>query len=280
MKIKLLTLLIVSTICFCSCSGVKFAAAPTNIPLPGDFKDRILYESGIAAYTFEDLVGNVLLFKGNERPVRIGILTPNGFTPSAIAIPQNGSLNYYHSFIQKGAETQGSYLAFAADFANDQMAELTLEDIARADIPFTQASFAEITTMLTNWVQSHPKTDASIKRMWIKSVVLTTRLYTAGTKISASASAQIGSVVGVKSGIYSTNNETIKSTVIGFEAFDIDEFVGQLGAMASGNGGGFAVPIDQINTLINKASTEKQGAVIQGFIKADAGKPVKTNGGS
>jgi len=275
-KIKLLILLLIS-IGFCSCSGVKFAAAPTNIPLPGDFKDRILYESGIAAYTFEDLVGNVLLFKENNRPVRIGIVVPTGYVPNAITIPQNGSMNYYHSFIQKGAETQGSYLAFAADFANDQMAELTLEDVARADVPFTQQSFAELTSLLTSWVQSHPKNDPNVKRMWVKSVVLTTRLYTAGTKISANASAQIGSVVGVKSGIYSTNNETVKSTVIGFEAFDIDEFVGQLGNLANSGTPGIPVPIDQINSLIIKCKTEKDGTISS---TQQGNGAVKTNGGT
>jgi hypothetical protein len=214
-----------------SCAGVKFANAPVNADIPDSFKKRALYPAGVAAYDFQDFVGNILIIKENEDPLRIGIIRPASFTP--IVIPIDDPNNYYKSRVQKGAEVKGAYLAFAANFSTEQLAELELVDIARAGISFDdQNNFQEVVEKAKIWVHDHPKTELSIKRLWVKSAVVTRRLYNDFIKIDANASGQVGDVVGVSTGVYNKSSTTIKSVILSFEAFDIDELVDQSSAIA------------------------------------------------
>ncbi len=222
---KILNLLFVLiSIVLTSCAGVKFANAPVNTDLPESFTERSLYPAGVAGYNFQDLVGNVLEIKKNENPFRIGMIVPNGY--KATVIPILDPNNYYKSRIQQGAELKGSYLKFAANFKADQLAELELIDIARSGIPFdTIKIFNEILEQATKWVSTHPKSDTSITRVWVKAVVLTRRIYNDMVNVGANASGQVGDVVGVSTGVYNKHETEIKSVIIAFESFDIDKFV-------------------------------------------------------
>jgi hypothetical protein len=224
MRIKEVFAILVLTLT--GCAGVRFAQSPVNTDLPESFTKRALYPAGIAAYDFQDLVGNILKIKQNEDPLRIGIVRPN--TYEAKVIPIDDPNNYYKSRIQRGASAKGSYLAFTGSFSADQLAEVELIDIARSGISFdNQNIFQEIVDTAKKWVQNHPKTDPTIKRLWVKSAVLTRKLYNEFVKIDANASGQTGEVVGVSTGIYNKNSTIIKSVILGFEALDIDELVNQ-----------------------------------------------------
>jgi hypothetical protein len=225
------------TLGIASCDGVKFLSIAPNLDLPKAYTSRSIYESGVAAYEFNDLVGNILKIKtdNSHSPLRVGIIRTKDSDTSVHIIGEAASLNFYHSFITKGGELKGNYLAFAGGFSKDQMAEYTLFDLAYASILFSQESFDVLTKALKAWVKDHPKSDSS-KRIWIKSVVLTSGLYTAGNKIKANASGVLGSTVGVNGSVYNTNTQTIKNTIIGFDYFDIDEFVGSLNANAISGG--------------------------------------------
>jgi hypothetical protein len=245
MKIKFLTLI---TFVFSGCAGVKFANAPVNKPLPETFTNRSLYPAGVAAYEFQDLVGNILRIKANQNPLRIGMIRPNNFV--SVVIPITESNNYYKSRIQKGAESKGSYLAFAADFSEEQLAEIELIDIARAGIRFENDTiFDQITSRAQEWVRNNPKTDTSVTRVWIKSVVLTKTIYNEFTNVGIKASGQVGDVVGVTTGVYNKSAETIRSVLISFEAFDIDELVKNSINSTTNLKGMFPIAKEQIRTI-------------------------------
>ena len=194
MKIKEIVTILALTLT--GCAGVRFAQSPVNADLPESFTKRALYPAGIAAYDFQDFVGNILKIKQNEDPIRIGIIRPNLYEAKIIPIDEPN--NYYKSRIQKGASTKGSYLAFTGSFSDDQLAEVELVDIARSGISFdNQNIFQEIVDKAKNWVSNHPKTDPTIKRLWVKSAVVTRKLYNDFVKIDANASGQTGDVVGV-----------------------------------------------------------------------------------
>lgn len=216
----IILLLVVSTAS--GCAGVKFAPANTNEPIPDAWKNRALYPAGVAGYEFQDLVGNVLVIRNSQDPLRVGLIRPDSYENKVIPITDPN--NFYRSRIQKGAEAEGAYLAFAAKFSADDMAELTLVDVARAGIVLNDAgSFAEILSKMKAWVASNPKADPNSQRLWVKAVVLSRRAYSSHTKIDSNASGQVGDVTGVKTGVYRKDESTIKSVIIGFEAFDIDE---------------------------------------------------------
>ena len=226
---KVIKLLAFSLISFglIGCAGVKFAPAAVNEPIPDAFSKRALYPAGVAGYEFQDLVGSILSVKNKEDPVMIGMIRPEKYKNSVTYITDSN--NYYHSRIQKGAEVQGSYLAFAGNFSAGQMAELTLIDIARAGIVWgtSDAAWEKFQKAATEWVNRHPKADNSIKRLWVKSVVLSRRLYSSYTNVGADATGQVGHVIGVESGVYRKSENESKSVMLAFEAFDIDSIAQQ-----------------------------------------------------
>lgn len=218
-----------------SCSGVKFASAPVNKALPETFTNRAIYPAGVAGYEFQDLVGNILKVDSGKNPIRIGLIRPDSYKSEII--PITDANNYYKSRIQRSAEASGSYLAFSANFSAEKLAELTLIDIARAGIILNDNNtFKEILDSAKVWVETHPKGTNSAKRLWVKSVVLTRRVYNDFTKIEADASGQKSDVVGVSTGVYSKDENSIKSVIIAFEAFDIDELVSSSAALADTKG--------------------------------------------
>ena len=224
-------MLLAVLICLASCKGLKFAPASVNAALPGPFKARSVYPSDNAGgYKFQDLTGAIVIIKENTDPLLVGIIRPDSFRTSVSAITDPST--YYKSRIQKGAEAQGSYLQFAASFSAEQMAELELVDAAWAGIEFnTDLPFTQIITKAQAWVQTHPKTDTASKRIWIKEIVLTRRLYTDYTKIKADASGVVGPAVGLKTGVYNTNETHNKSIILGLVAYDIDKMVAQAGSI-------------------------------------------------
>jgi hypothetical protein len=233
-------------------TGIKFASVTPNLDLPSAYTSRSIYQSGVAAYEFQDLVGNILIIKKSslDNPIRAGVITPTGFKDTVTLISSAASLNYYHSVITKGGALKGNYLAFSADFTDDEMADFTLVDVARASIEFNATTYTDVATQLKTWVQQHPKTDSTIKRIWIKDVVLSSSLYTAGTKISENASGVIGSTLGVNGSVYNTNNQTIKNTIICFEYFDVDDLVGTLSHIgADAITGDLNIPLAKVQSL-------------------------------
>ena len=232
---KNLFLIPIISIFLISCSGVKFASAPVNKDLPETFTNRSIYPAGVAGYEFQDLVGNILKVDSGQNPIRIGVIRPASYKSEIV--PITDANNYYKSRIQKGAEANGNYLAFAAKFSAEKLAELTLIDVARAGIVLDDMnSFKEILDSAKVWVEAHPKGTSTANRLWVKSVVLTKRVYNDFTEIKANASGQQSDVVGVSTGVYSKDENSIKSVIIAFEAFDIDELVSSSTALADTKG--------------------------------------------
>lgn len=228
-------LILITSMLLISCSGVKFASAPVNQALPETFTNRAIYPAGVADYEFQDLVGNILKVDSGKNPIRIGLIRPAKYQNEII--PITDANNYYKSRIQKGASASASYLGFAASFSADKLAELTLIDIAWAGITLDDnITFKEILDSAKNWVATHPKGASTANRLWIKSVVLTRRVYNDFTKIEADASGQKSDVVGVSTGVYSKDENSIKSVIIAFEAFDIDDLVSSSTALESTKG--------------------------------------------
>lgn len=228
---KFIFLLFVVAIIY-GCDGVKFAPAPVNKPLPDAFTKRSIYPGGVAGYNFQDLVGNILLIENGKDPLRIGLIRPEAYVNDVI--PITDSINYYRSRIQKGAEIQGSYLAFAANFSTDDMAELTFDDRTMAGIEFeNEATWEEIENKIVEWVQRHPKRNPDDSRLWLKTVVLSHRIYQSYIKIETDASGQVGDVTGVKTGVYRKDEEELKSVMLGFESFDVDKLVEEVSQMGS-----------------------------------------------
>lgn len=218
---RMWTLLALSASLLAGCGGVKFAPASINEPIPDTFLKRAVYPGGVAGYEIGDLVGNVLVVRDGVDPVRVDVIRPAGFIPSIAPITDPNS--YYRSRIQAGAQAQGEYLAFAAKFSADQMADLILADVAMSSIDFSQAAtWSDVRGKIATWVRAHPKSDPASRRLWVKTVVLTRKVYNSYSKIDANASGQVGEVTGVQTGIYRKSDNDIKSVIIGYEAFDVD----------------------------------------------------------
>lgn len=251
---------IISSFILSGCGGVRIAQSSINNTLPPAYTTRSIYPSGVAAYDFNDLVGNVLEIKKASAtgPLRLAIIRPADYKDSIQILTQQNSLNYYHSLITRGGAAQGAYLSFSASFTDDQTVEYTLYDIGQASIEFTPKSFNEVETAIEAWVKQHPRTDTSTKRIWLKSVVLSSSLYTAGVKMTGSASAVVaGPAVNVNGSIYSTSNETIKGTIIGFDYFDVDDMVS---SMAVEN----AAPVKNYNKFKSKRQLTISGKIDKG----------------
>jgi hypothetical protein len=210
-----------------SCRGLKPGESPVNIPIPKEFADRTVFPTDLAgANRFQDLAGSIITFKAATTPIFAGLARPDSYV--AVSVPITDPNTYYKSRIQKGAEIQGGYLQFAAGFTADQMAELELIDISWAGISFdTETPWNQVIKKAQTWVETHPKTDTTIKRWWIKEVTLTRRVFTSYAKIKADASGTVGPIVGLKAGIYNNNDNSVKSVIIGLVAYDIDQMVAQ-----------------------------------------------------
>lgn len=214
-------LLTLSALMLSGCGGVRFAPASVNEPIPDTFSKRAVYPAGVAGYEIGDLVGNVLIVHDGAEPVRVDVIRPNGFVPKITPITDPNS--YYRSRIQAGAQAQGEYLAFASKLSTDEMADLILADVAMSNVDFSQAAtWSDVKGKIAAWVHQHPKSDSGSHRLWVKTVVLTRRVYNSYSKIAADASGQVGEVTGVKTGIYRKSENDIKSVIIGYEAFDVD----------------------------------------------------------
>jgi len=229
--------------------GIKFAQLPVNVTLPEAFASRATYPGGVAGYNFKDLVGNVLLVDETDSPLLIGVLRPNGYKDSVKLITD--PLNYYKSKIQFGAQAQGSYLAFAAGFKADQLAEVTLFDVAWAGINFGEGStFPDIQQKIVTWVREHPKgpQDSTGQRLWIKSAVLTKKLVQSYVKIDMNASGQLA-VVGVKTGVYAESGDEVREVIIAIEAFDMDKFVGTVSLLPAAHGPEVLLPARHLRPI-------------------------------
>jgi len=211
---------VLASVWLCGC-GVKFAASPVNKTVPESFARRAVFTGSFDPYCFQDIVGNILSVEPDKDAVRIDVIRPAGYVNEVVLIED--SLNYYRSRIQTGAEAQGAYLLFAAKFSSEDLAELTLDDVARAGIELKEEStWAELRERIVTWVMDHPNPNPGRSRLWIKSAVLSRKVYTGYTKIDSSASGQVGEVTGVKTGVYRKDEESIRSVILGVEAFDID----------------------------------------------------------
>lgn len=206
----------------CSC-GVRFTPVTPNLNLPEAYNERSIYPGGIAIYAPEDLAGNILTIRENEKPITGGKIIPAKTAIKYVPLTADQSLNYYNSKITKGGEAQGNYLSFAASFKGDEMAELEMVDIGFVNISLNTDQFNELKKEAQAWVKTHPKDNSGVKRIWVKSVVLTSRRFTSSTKISANASGIATPAVKVGANVYSTSNTSIRSVLMGFEAYDMDE---------------------------------------------------------
>ena len=210
----------------CGC-GVTFGDVKTNLPIPEGFRARSVYPSGVAAYTFEDLVGAILVLEEGKDPVRLGLILPPKYPVEVQVIEK--PLHSYESRITSGASAQGGYLAFAADMKTDTIVHIKLADAAKAGISYTQDpnAWPSIEEQLIKWVKEHPK-KGNETRIWIKELVLVSKSFNTYSKISSNASGQVGSVTGVEGGVYATYDKDDLTSIITFESVDIDRVVGLL----------------------------------------------------
>lgn len=219
---RIALLLAVSLIYGCT-SGVQFASSPVNKPLPKAFTERTVCLKGGSEYVIDDLVGNVITKQNSQDFITIGMIRPANYVSQVIPIKE--SLNYYHSRIQSGAAVEGSYLVFSTTLGAEDMAEITLDDIAIASINLKdEATWSDIQSKINKWVKEHPKNNPKESRLWIRSVIMTRVVYNTYTKINADASGQVGAVVGVKTGVYRNNEDQTKSVIVGFDVYDVDEY--------------------------------------------------------
>ena len=217
----ILALLLLPLLCAC---GVKFGDAPVNLPVPEGFRSRSVYPTGVAAYTFEDLVGAILVIEKGRDPERLGIVLPTDQTVEVHLIET--PLHSYESRITAGAEAQGGYLAFAARMKSNSIAHIRLSDVARAGVRYVNRPdvWQSIESQLVEWVESHPK-KGNEKRVWIKELVLVQKSLNVYHEISANASGQVGAVTGVEGKVYATYEKDDLTTLVTFDCSDIDYVV-------------------------------------------------------
>lgn len=206
-----------------SCRGVKFDPAPINADLPNDLKHRTVID-GLYSYSFEDYVGQIFVLENKEIRRTKHKIVLETYEIKPIPILEEDSHNFYKSRITKGAKFKANYLAFAADFTGEEMAEITLVDFARAEIKFTKSVQDDLIPKMEQWVANNPK-PAGMQRLWVQAAVLTKKFYSGYTKIDANAQAQVGEVVGVEAGVYRKEEIQGISVILGFYVLDIDDYV-------------------------------------------------------
>lgn len=218
MKIRAYALIFIITL-VSGCTGIRFAKAPVNAPIPVAFTQRSTYPSSVTSYEFEQLVGAIISVTPDKGLTRVGQVLASTSEPRAI--PIENALNYYHSRIQQGISAKGGYFAFTANMSADSLVDLELDDIARATTEYND----EVILKLNEWVRNHPKPNEVTQRIWVKTAVLTRQTITDYVKISANASGQIGEVTGVQTGVYRKSDNSSRSTIIGFDSYDVDQLV-------------------------------------------------------
>jgi len=203
------------------CVGVRFADETINRVLPDDFKNRNIYpETDIFKYKLDSLVGRILVCQPdqiNDRicdcDLKITRIIKNGTTPETISPEQK----VFSSKIDQGASAQGSYLAFAAKFSAEQVAEILITDSALVFIKDDDVPIED----LKQYVQSNPRVGQE-KRFWIQGALLATIIQRELIKIDTDAEGVVGNVSGIKGGVYNHRGQESNDYRISLLMPDID----------------------------------------------------------
>lgn len=220
MRIALLSAT-VAAIFLGGCGGIEFADEQINRSLPDDFKNRNIYpETDIFKYKLDSLVGRILICAPDQVSERVFDcdlklmrITTAGTAPETTTPEQQ----VWSSKIDQRAATQGSYLAFAANFSAEQAAEILITDsalvfIEDGDVPITE---------LRDYVQDNTK-PPNARRFWIQGALLATIIQRDLVKIDANAEGVVGNTTGLKGSVYNKREQDSVDYRISLLLTDID----------------------------------------------------------
>jgi len=242
-------LTVILSVSITGCSGVKFASDPNfNRNLPQDFVKRDLYEkTDIFKYRLDDLVGHILVCKTvTDKPKTedcelklTRIIKDN--TSLVTEMPKQA---IYRSKVNSAAATQGSYLAFTANFSVDQIAEVTITDSTLIAVKAEDVPIDALKTYVTN----NPN-DGLVKRYWIQAALLATLVQKDYTKIKADASGVVGNTTGIGGSVYNEHGSDSYDWRISMLLPDIDKDLDKKFALSGEDTPGSGLTIRSIQGL-------------------------------
>jgi len=202
------------------CTGVKFNSVEMNNSLPEELKNRSLFrdESGLMRYRLTELVGSVLF--STQTPgvydLRKVILADNYRPKLETVKEEEGKL--YTATVDSGAAAEGSYFSFAAKLSAEQIAGVTIQDMALVfvlnnDVPWRK--------LVSEAHTSNP--DPSAKRYWVQGALLTLQSISNFTKISADANGVVGPTMGAKGNVYNKQGLEFRDYKISLRLVDLDK---------------------------------------------------------
>jgi hypothetical protein len=214
----IILLLITSFILGC---GIKFNSVQFTKDVPDSFKDRVVYndESGLMKYKLTQLVGCVLYEKAPSGHYDMTkVILKKDYEPKLEIIDDaNGKI--FEGTINQSASIKGSYLSFAASFAENEIATFLIRDrnlvfIDRNDIPDSLLKVEAET----------PKNDPTKKRYWVRGVILSSIDASCYTEISSNQSGVVGPTVGVEGTVYNKSGREINDYRISLCLLNLDNY--------------------------------------------------------
>lgn len=199
------------------CSGVRFGNLALNEELPEDWKNRNLYHNtSIFKHQLQDLAGSLLQKREGETEfVRVGRVVNPGYAP-ALKLMDDGKV--YESKIDRGAEVQGGYLAWAAKLQANQKASVVIQDVSMVFIPYPDIPWKELSRIA---ISQPPARD--VQRYYVQGVLLSSIVIEKYAEIEANASGVIGATIGVAGKVYTREGSVARDFRIALEIIDIDK---------------------------------------------------------
>ena len=198
--------------------GLSFSNIPNfNKGLPEDFKRRVLWaETDIFKYNLEQLAGHVIYAKAAVGQYDRGPRYVKPQKAPVLKVIDSGQI--YHSKIDRGAQAEGSYLAFAAALSDDQTADVNIIDTAQVFIPYEDVPMEDLLKEAAK-----PAPSGTTKRYYIQGVLLATVTTQYGVKIKADASGVVGNAFGAKGNVYNEEMTVGRDFRISLLLIDIDK---------------------------------------------------------
>lgn len=199
------------------CSGLRFGSVPVNEELPEDWKNRNLYHNTAHfKYQLQDLAGSLLQKKEGEKEfTRIGRQVAPGYVP-ALKVIDDGKV--YESKVDRGAEVQGSYLAWVAKLQGNQKAGVLIQDVSSVFIPYPDIPWKELAKLA---VANPPQ--PGVQRFYVQGALLSSIVIEKYMEIEASASGVMGPAVGIGGKVYARQGSVSRDFRIALELIDIDK---------------------------------------------------------
>ena len=195
-----------------------------NTIIPSDFKDNGVCTGLMTGYSFQDLVGHIIIVRPDSPPgqprneLTRTVILPDGYQCRVEPIDPDES-PYYHSRITSNAVGDFRFLALAAQVGVGQMADISIFDDARAG--FGQIT-EEINSRLDSWVSLYPRKDTSVHRVWVNEVVRSRYTRAGYDSVRANAGMTSGELVGVNGTVYRRDETTSRGWLLRFTSYDID----------------------------------------------------------